>query len=130
MTTTIAGIRRRVDDLDWEQLTASLDTQGHAITDAVLEPDECRALAGLFEAGHFRSTIEMARHRFGDGRYRYFDHPLPPTIAELRSSFYGHLAPIANRWGGCLEARIRPSPYATRNCWSVVMPPGRRAPPR
>jgi len=40
----------------------------------------------------------MARHRFGDDRYRYFDHPLPDTIAALRSSFYSHLAPIANNW--------------------------------
>jgi hypothetical protein len=33
----------------------------------------------------------MARHRFGDGRYRYCDHPLPDTIAALRSSFYGEV---------------------------------------
>ena len=24
----------------------------------------------------------MARHRFGDGRYRYFEHPLPDAIAD------------------------------------------------
>ncbi len=52
----------------------------------------------LFDGGRFRSTVEMARHRFGDGRYRYFDHPLPPPIAALRGAFYGHLAPIANEW--------------------------------
>jgi uncharacterized protein len=50
----------------------------------------------------------MARYRFGDGRYRYFDHPLPEAIAELRTSFYGHLAPIANAWsellGGAADA--------------------------
>src|SRR5689334_23917452 len=40
----------------------------------------------------------MARHRFGDGRYRYFDHPLPSPIGELRAAFYRHLAPIANEW--------------------------------
>ena len=50
----------------------------------------------------------MARHRFGDGRYRYFDHPLPDAIAALRGSFYRHLAPIANEWsvrlGGSADA--------------------------
>jgi uncharacterized protein len=102
-TTTATDIQRRVDGLDWEQLTAALDTVGHAITETVLDENECRALAELFDAGQFRSTIEMARHRFGDGRYRYFDHPLPDTIATLRSSFYGHLAPIANRWAGLLR---------------------------
>ena len=40
----------------------------------------------------------MARHRFGDGRYRYFDHPLPDPIPALRAGFYAHLAPIANDW--------------------------------
>jgi uncharacterized protein len=103
MTATISDTQRRVDRLDWEQLTAALDTQGYAITDTVLVSDECQALADLFEAGRFRSTVEMARHRFGDGRYRYFDHPLPDTIAELRSSFYAHLAPIANRWARLLR---------------------------
>ena len=62
----------------------------------------CEELADLFEGGRFRSTIDMARHRFGDGRYRYFDHPLPDAIQELRGSFYGHLAPIANEWSALL----------------------------
>jgi hypothetical protein len=45
----------------------------------------------------------MARHRFGDGRYRYFDHPLPETISALRRAFYRHLAPIANDWATLLR---------------------------
>ena len=45
----------------------------------------------------------MARHRFGDGRYRYFDHPLPDAIAALRTSFYERLAPIANEWSQLLR---------------------------
>jgi hypothetical protein len=52
----------------------------------------------LFDGGRFRSTIDTARHRFGDGRYRYFEHPLPDTIAALRGAFYAHLAPVANAW--------------------------------
>ncbi len=65
---------------------------------ALLSPAECDEISALFDDGRFRSTIEMARHRFGEGRYRYFDHPLPETVAALRSSFYRHLAPIANDW--------------------------------
>jgi hypothetical protein len=53
----------------------------------------------------------MARHQFGDGRYRYFDHPLPDAIAELRTSFYRHLAPIANDWAKLLRGDSR-SPEA------------------
>lgn len=96
-------IGRRVDDLDWQGLTAQLDTKGHAVTPTVLNETECEGLAAMFDGGRFRSTIDMARHRFGDGRYRYFDHPLPETIAALRRSFYPHLAPIANRWAELLR---------------------------
>jgi uncharacterized protein len=100
---TSAGIGDRVDGLDWDDLTGQLDAKGHAITPTLLNPDECDELAGLFDGGRFRSTIEMARHRFGDGRYRYFAHPLPDTIAALRGSFYPHLAAIANRWNELLR---------------------------
>ena len=68
------------------------------MTAPLLTAAECDALADLFDGGRFRSTIDMARHRFGDGRYRYFEHPLPDAIAELRAAFYAHLAPVANEW--------------------------------
>ena len=103
MTKITTDIRTRVDALPWVQLRADLDEKGHAVTPAVLGPAECDDLSELFDSGRFRSTIDMARHRFGDGRYRYFDHPLPETIAALRSSFYRHLAPIANDWSALLR---------------------------
>ncbi|MGZ4294491.1 MAG: 2OG-Fe(II) oxygenase [Solirubrobacteraceae bacterium] len=94
----MTDVRERVDDLDWEGLEAQLDELGHAVTPPILGEAECAQLAGLFDGGRFRSTIDMARHRFGDGRYRYFDHPLPELVAALRVSFYPHLAGVANRW--------------------------------
>jgi hypothetical protein len=103
MTAITTSIRGRVDALDWPALMSALDETGHAVTPALLDQDECAALAGLFDDGRFRSTIDMARYRFGDGRYRYFDHPLPETIAELRGGFYPHLAPVANRWSDLLK---------------------------
>jgi uncharacterized protein len=109
-TTTMTGIRERVDALDWAELRERLDRDGHAITPVLLDGDETEELARLFDGGRFRSTIDMARHRFGEGRYRYFDHPLPDTIAELRSSFYRHLAPIANDWSGLLRGDDRTFP--------------------
>jgi len=98
-----AGLGQRVDELDWGALRGQLDDQGFAVTEPLLDATECRELSDLFETGQFRSTIEMARHRFGDGRYRYFDHPLPDAIGTLRRAFYAHLAPIANDW----SARLR-----------------------
>ncbi|WP_028067405.1 2OG-Fe(II) oxygenase [Solirubrobacter soli] len=88
----------RVEALDWDDLTSQLDERGFAVTAPLLTDAESAELAGLFDGGHFRSTIDMARHRFGDGRYRYFSHPLPETIAGLRVAFYERLAPIANAW--------------------------------
>ncbi len=103
-STTTATTSERVNALDWDGLREQLDTLGHAITVPLLDPPECKQLSDLFDdEDRFRSTIEMARHRFGDGRYRYFDHPLPETIAALRTSFYSHLAPIANAWSKLLR---------------------------
>jgi hypothetical protein len=100
--TTSATLARRVDALGWDDLRGQLDERGFAVSEPLLSGADCSALADLFDGGRFRSTIEMARYRFGDGRYRYFDNPLPDAIAELRSAFYRHLAPIANTWSGRL----------------------------
>ena len=125
-------VKARVDTLDWDDLTTQLDERGFAVTAPLLRADECDALARLFDDGRFRSTIDMARHRFGDGRYRYFEHPLPDTIEGLRGAFYAHLAPVANAWaqriGGatfplahpelierCAQAgQLRPTPLILR----------------
>jgi uncharacterized protein len=92
-----------ISRLDWNALVDELDERGFAITAPVFEPAECAELAAMFDGDGFRSTIDMARHRFGDGRYRYFGHPLPEPIAAARASFYDHLVPVANRWAGLLS---------------------------
>ena len=101
-TSADATLARRVDDLPWDDLREQLDARGFAVSEPLLTGSECEALAALFDGGRFRSTIDMARYRFGDGRYRYFDNPLPEAIGELRQSFYSRLAPIANAWSGLL----------------------------
>ena len=85
MTAIASTVSERVDALDWDDLTTQLDDRGFAVTEPLLTADECAQLAALFDDGRFRSTIDMARHRFGDGRYRYFEHPLPDPIAALRA---------------------------------------------
>jgi hypothetical protein len=103
-TTSARTITDRVQGLDWTTLGEQLDASGFAVTEPILSEAECEALAELFEADDvFRSTVEMARHRFGEGRYRYFAHPLPASIEELRTSFYERLAPVANRWAELLS---------------------------
>ena len=85
-----------------------LDTRGFAVTDPLLDAAECAELAELFDGGRFRSTIDMARHRFGEGQYRYFDRPLPDLVTELRAAFWPHLLPIARDWA---ERLGQPSPW-------------------
>jgi hypothetical protein len=106
------ALGERVDGLAWNELRESLDRCGFAVTSPLLDAPECEALSSLFDAGRFRSTIDMARHRFGDGRYRYFDHPLPEAVAALRSSFYRHLAPSANDWAKSLGGDRNAYPLA------------------
>jgi len=90
----------RVPGLDWDELRAALDADGYALSSApVLEADECRELvAGFHDARRFRSTVDMARHRFGLGSYRYYSYPLPPAVAALRTATYPPLAALANEW--------------------------------
>jgi uncharacterized protein len=97
-TQTKSRIAVRIGALDWDALGDQLDERGFAITEPVLEASQCESLAALFDGDGFRSTVERARHRFGEGRYRYFSNPLPEAIQSAREAFYERLAPIANRW--------------------------------
>src|SRR5204862_1618605 len=103
-----AAIGERVAAIDWPRVAADLDARGAATVERLLAPAECGALAALYDeggdaedgegGGRFRSRVVMAAHGFGRGEYKYFAYPLPALVAELRASWYPHLAPIANRW--------------------------------
>jgi hypothetical protein len=94
-----ADVRARLAGWDWAALAASLDERGFAETPQLLAPAECAALVSLYaEERRFRKTVDMERHRFGVGEYRYFADPLPPLVAALRSEAYRRVAPIANGW--------------------------------
>ncbi len=95
-------IQTRLEALDWEELTRRLDEDGFVQTPPVLTAAERADLAGSFDDGHFRATIDMRRHRFGEGTYRYFDRPLPGVIDAARHGLYPPLAELANRWAGRL----------------------------
>ena len=88
-----------IDGLDWARIGAELDTFGCATTGPLLTPEQCAAIAALYDGEDgFRSRIVMARHGFGRGEYKYFAAPLPGTVQALREGFWPHLAPLANRW--------------------------------
>lgn len=92
--------------MDWRE---ELDEHGCALTPPLLTPEQCEEITGLYDEVHrFRSTIDMARYRFGSGQYRYFDHPLPTVVAELRERFYPQLLPVAREWAAKLN---KPAPW-------------------
>jgi uncharacterized protein len=111
MSRTRASRAERVSALDWASLADRLDHSGFATTPVLLDPAECRALAGLYgQADRFRSRVVMERHGFGRGEYKYFAYPLPPLVAAMREAFYAELAPLANRWREALgEEGLFPS---------------------
>jgi uncharacterized protein len=97
-------IATRIARLDWKAIEQTLWDVGYAKTPAVLTPDECGELSGLYaDPRRFRRRIDMARHRFGVGEYQYFAAPLPPLVQSLRLSTYPSLAAIANRWTEALR---------------------------
>jgi hypothetical protein len=80
-------------------LAKSLTDDGWAILPRLLSPDECDdARANWATPALFRSEVNMARHGFGRGMYRYFADPLPDPVQALRIGLYPALADVANRW--------------------------------
>jgi uncharacterized protein len=89
----------RVDGLDWAAIGSGLDDVGAQPSGLILSAAECRHVVDLYaDEDRFRSTVDMGRHRYGEGEYRYFSYPLPELVAELRAALWPHLLPIAREW--------------------------------
>src|SRR3954468_9767271 len=100
--------------MDWTTVVAEVDAHGYAVTPAaVLKDDECAELCEQFDDdGLYRSTVDMARHRFGEGVYRYYRYPLPAAVQRLREEAYGPLAQLANTWAARLRGDTSSYPSA------------------
>jgi hypothetical protein len=98
----------RAAELDWSAAEDGLDAYGVACAGNLLRAEECAAIAQLYDLeGSFRSRVIMARHGFGRGEYRYFSYPLPAIVQSLRTTLYGRLAAIANRWNEMMGLETR-----------------------
>jgi hypothetical protein len=122
------ALARRCAGLPWEAMAASLDVRGYATTGPFLDAAECGALVELYgDERRFRSRVDMARFRFGEGEYKYFAAPLPEPVATLRQTLYLPLAPVANRWAERLGVRERFPP--TPGGWRICAQHGQTRPP-
>jgi uncharacterized protein len=98
-----------LDALDWSELGHRLDEEGVAVTPPLLSTAQCAELSAMFDTDAlFRSTVVMARHAFGEGRYRYFADPLPALVQGLRSRLYPPIAQVANAWAKRIGDRTYP----------------------
>ena len=94
--------------IDWNRVEQQLDERGYARIPRLLKASDCRNLAALYDVDpRFRSTVDMERHGYGQGQYRYFANPLPRLVSNLRRSLYKPLSRIANHWNERLGQRKR-----------------------
>ncbi len=101
-------VEERLARLDWEAIERALWQWGWARTPPLLTSEQCADLIRLYPDCHrFRSRIDMARFRFGEGEYQYFAEPLPVAVATLRRHAYPPLAEVANRWEAALGGTVR-----------------------
>jgi uncharacterized protein len=109
VTTATTAWHERVQAADWTTIRADLDRYGCALIGSLLSPDEAAAIAALYtDDSRFRATINMARHRFGQGEYRYFAEPFPQAVTGLKEALYPRLLPVARDWWTRLR---RPAPW-------------------
>lgn len=98
--------RKRVDSGDWDAITAEMNEYGGALLPRLLTDAETERFQAMYADDHrFRSTVDMGRHRFGEGEYRYFDAPYPEPIEQLKQALYPRLLPIARDWWNKLGRR-------------------------
>jgi hypothetical protein len=108
----LASLEARVAGLDWAGVLSELNEVGCASLGELLTGPECAEIAALYDRQElFRSTVDMARYRFGEGQYRYFRYPLPEVVGQLRAAFYPRLLPVARDWAAKLG---RPAPWPDR----------------
>ena len=89
----------RVAGANWAAVTDDVNAFGCALLPQLLTPPEAAEIVGLYDRPErFRSTIDMQRHQFGAGQYRYFKQPFPESVERLRQALYPRLLTIARDW--------------------------------
>jgi hypothetical protein len=103
-----ASLATRLGRVCWDEVHDALRERPFARLGRLLTPAECASLARLYpEERRFRSRVDMERHRFGRGEYKYFARPLPAIVEELRERVYPRLVPVANGFAEAFGAAER-----------------------
>jgi hypothetical protein len=100
--------------LDWAGIGMQLDQEGYAILPRLLSESQVRDLVAPRDSASIDQGVSLASEDLGRGELFYFSQPLPSLVADLRTCFYKHLAPVANRWNDVLDVTHRyPSALGT-----------------
>jgi uncharacterized protein len=103
-----ASLATRLARVRWSEVHEALFARPFARLGRLLTPSECGDLVRLYaDERRFRSRVDMERHRFGRGEYKYFARPLPRLVEELRERVYPRLVPVANGFAEALGAAER-----------------------
>lgn len=91
--------KEKLAQLNWSMITQSLHDQGYVVLKNFFTEAQCDVVKNNYDHPTlYRKTVNMQRHRFGLGEYKYFTYPLPHLIQQLRTQIYSYLMPIANTW--------------------------------
>lgn len=95
----MSNIRARIDTSDWNEIVRDLHDNGFVIVRDILDKEDCDNFIRNYNAPNtYRKVVNMDRHRYGSGEYKYFQYPLPDPVTQLRDLVYPKIVGVANRW--------------------------------
>ena len=101
-------IKQRIEAIDWQNLSLSMQERGFALVSKLLTGAECDELVADYDNPDlYRKKVVMERYRFGLGEYKYFNYPLPNLLQSIRENMYPPLSSIANKWMNVLKIDTR-----------------------
>lgn len=92
-------ISQAISTLDWTGISTHLEQDAYALLPKFFSPSTCQDFISDYNhRSNYRKTVNMQRHGFGLGEYKYFNYPLPDKLQALRAALYSPLQGIANQW--------------------------------
>ena len=85
--------------IDWASTTAELDLSGGALLPRLVTDEQAAALRDMYDDDRFRSTVDMARHRFGAAAVRKASLIEPGQRTAVEDATEADRAPASNGSG-------------------------------
>jgi len=99
-----------IDRLDWASIAMQLDAEGYAMLPGLLGANAARELARRRQTMNTAHDVPLHSADLGGADLLYFGGRPPAPLEVWRTTFYRHLAIIANRWNETLGIDSRYPP--------------------